>query len=82
MFNIRDSNVFIEIGDAIGNVGKKMARRMKSNGEMVDQAFRRLLRQQSPLQIPLERPGQAKPSDDVIEAVFKVLEDKTDGGDV
>ena len=46
MFNIFNSNVFIEIGEAIGNVGRKARSRLKrrSNPELVDRASRRQLK--------------------------------------
>ena len=42
MFNIFNSNVFIEIGEAIGNVKSKIFRRRRDT-DAVEQAFRKWL---------------------------------------
>ena len=56
MFNIFNSNVFVEIGEAIGNIRNK-ALRHRSAAELVDQAFRRRLKERESLEIPiLEQP--------------------------
>jgi hypothetical protein len=77
MFNIFNSNVFVEIGEAIGNVGKRLLSR-GSHAETLDQAFRRAL--QDPLPLHLRLPNQAekpvKPEEIVIEGSFRVLDEE------
>ena len=77
MFNIFNSNVFIEIGEAIGNVGRKARRRLKrrSQPEMVDCAFRRQLKA-CRFELPDEPGMYVEPADeDVIDVEFRVLSD-------
>ncbi len=70
MFNIFNSSVFVEIGEAIGNVGKAVFGRKSAHVELVDQAFRRRLERIEQLEFP--RQGQrAKPHSDVVEASFR-----------
>jgi len=76
MFNIFNSNVFVEIGEAIGNVGRKAFRRRTSNPELVDEAFRRRLRRATPVEVPLAPDPMAEPDDEVIDVEYRVLDDE------
>ena len=72
MFNIFDSNVFIEIGEAIGNVRKKIKRR--SNPELVDRIFRKRLAQIS-VELPLEPGRVCEPVGDTIDVEYRLLDE-------
>jgi len=75
MFNIFNSNVFVEIGEAIGNVGKKLLRR-RSHADEMEASFRRYLA--APLQVRLPDPGESPttPGEIVIDATFRVLDEE------
>lgn len=75
MFNIFNSNVFVEIGEAIGNVGKKLSRR-RSHADELEASFRRHLA--APLELHLPAPGADPPApgDIVIEATFRVMDEE------
>ena len=75
MFNFFNSNVFIEIGEAIGNLGRKVFRR-RTHADELDEAFRRHL--QSPLSIEMldRKEALRKPEDIVIEGVFRVVDEE------
>ena len=74
MFNIFNSNVFVEIGEAIGNVGRKALRRKLSNPQLVDEAFRRRLERAPEVEIPLTSGPVVEPDDDVIDVEYRVLD--------
>ena len=75
--NFFNSNVFFEIGEVIGNVGKRIKRR--SNPDLVDRIFRKRLAQIS-VELPLE-PGRFKePDGDTIDAEYRIL-DESEGED-
>ena len=72
MFKIFNSNVFIEIGQAIGNVRRKLKKR--SDPELVDRLFRKKLKEYS-LELP-DAPGRfMEPEDEVIDVEYRVLQD-------
>ena len=75
MFNFFNSNVFIEIGEAIGNVGRRLFSR-RSHADEMDESFRRHL--QSPLhfQLPDRTEAPRKPGGIVIEGVFREITDE------
>jgi hypothetical protein len=75
MFDIFNSNVFVEIGEAIGNVGKRLFPR-RSQAEALDQAFRRHLQDPLSLHLPDEAGQPTKPSEIVIEGSFRVLDEE------
>ena len=75
MFNIFNSNVFIEIGEAIGNVGKRLFPR-RSHAEALDEAFRRNLRDPLPLHLTDQAGDSAKPSEIVIEGNYRVIDEE------
>lgn len=77
MFNFFNSNVWIEIGEAIGNIGKQVKRR-KSNPELVDQIFRRRLAQ-STFELPLKSGEPAEPKNAVIDVEYRILDEKEAG---
>ena len=72
MFNIFNSNVFVEVGEAIGNVGRRLLHR-HSQAEQMDESFHRHL--QDPLHIAFPSSGEApcKPEGIVIEGVFREI---------
>ena len=74
MFNIFNSNVLVEIGEAIGNVRTKAIRR-RSVGDLVDQAFRRRLQDRQSLEIPFQEQSPVYPDNDIdiIDAEYVVL---------
>lgn len=78
MFNIFNSHVLIEIGEAIGNVKRKVVKE-KSYGEAVEQAFRRHLAQGRGLDL---RPADcqfSRPQDAAIDVEFRVIEEESNG---
>ena len=76
MFNISRSNVFIEIGQAIGNVEGKLLGRGKAKGELVDGILRRRLSEANLLALPSPNEGLVRPGEEVIDAVYRVLSEK------
>jgi hypothetical protein len=74
MFNIFNSNVFVEIGEAIGNIRNK-ARRHHSVAELVDQAFRGRLKNVGSIEVPIVGRPLAYPDNDIdiIDAEYVVL---------
>ena len=74
MFSFFSSNVFIEIGEAIGNLGRKVKRR--SGPEMVDRLFRKRLRELA-FELP-ETPGKLVEPDEgkVIEVEYRIMDDE------
>ena len=72
MFNIFNSNVFIEIGEAIGTAGKVILRKNKNPG-IVDEMFRKRL-QELTLKLPLQGGRFGRP--DTIDAEFRILSDE------
>ena len=75
MFNFFNSNVLIEIGEAIGNVGKKIRRR-RGHADEMEASFRRYLA--APLELHPPCPGERPraPEGIVIEASFRVLDEE------
>jgi hypothetical protein len=83
MFNFFNSNVFVEIGEAIGNVGRALFHRHHRSAELVDQAFQRRLRGAPTVVFPLVDEPIAFPGEDVIDASFTIVWEEKDGqGDV
>ena len=75
MFNIFNSNVFVEIGEAIGNVSRRLLRR-PSHAQTLDEAFRRHLGDPLPLHLT-ERAGEPRrPNDNVIEGTFRIIDEE------
>ena len=74
MFNIFNSNVFVEIGEAIGNIRKRLFAR-RSHAEVLDETFRRYLQDPIPLHLPKEA-GKSTKADEsiVIEGTYRVLD--------
>ncbi len=75
MFNIFNSNVFIEVGEAIGNVGRRLLGR-RSHAEQMDAAYRQHL--QEPLHITLPDCDHKlrRPEGLVIEGVCRVISEE------
>ena len=72
MFNIFNSNVFVEIGEAIGNVSEKVFQR-RSAADSVDKAFHKRLNEAGRIDIPtLDEPCEY-PDEEVIDVPFVVL---------
>jgi hypothetical protein len=73
MFHIFNSNVFVEIGEAIGNVSEKVFQR-RSAADSVDKAFHKRLNAAGRIDIPaLDEPCQY-PDVEGIDVPFVVLE--------
>ena len=72
-FNIFNSTVFVEIGEAIGNVRRRLQRR--SHPRLVDREFRRRLKDLS-FQLPPAPGPLVKPQGEVIEADYRFLDDE------
>ena len=72
-FNTFFSNVSVEIGEAIGNVRRKLKRR--SHAKLVDREFRRRLKELSFKLPPVPGP-LIEPQGEVIEANYRFLEDE------
>jgi len=77
VFNIFNSNVLIELGEAIGNVRKKLFQ-CRSHAEELDKSFRRHLLDPLPINLPDINEQISKPDDDVIEGVYRVIEEEED----
>ena len=75
MFNIFNSNVFIEIGEAIGNLGRRVFKR-RTHADELDEAFRRHLQSPLSLDMPDRTEVLCKPGDIVIEGVFRVIDEE------
>ena len=75
MFNIFNSNVLIEIGEAIGNLGKKVFKR-RTHADELDEAFRRHLQSPISLDMPDRTEALCKPGEIVIEGVFRVIDEE------
>jgi len=73
--NIFNSNVFIEIGEAIGNVKSKVYRRRRDTGA-VEQAFRKWLADSPRLKLPRVDCALDYPDDMTIEGTFRLLADE------
>jgi hypothetical protein len=73
MFNIFNSNVFVEIGEAIGNIGKRLFPH-RSHAEALDEAFHRHLQDPLPLHLPDKAEKPAKLDEGVIEGTYRVLD--------
>ena len=65
MFNIFNSNVFIEIGEAIGNVGDRVFSRRRIP-ELVDSLFHKRLEAAQRIKLPLD-------DGDVIDVPYQIL---------
>ena len=75
MVNIFNSNVFVEIGEAIGSLGKKILGR-RTHADELDEAFRRHLLSPISLEMPDRAEAPCKPGDIVIEGVFRVINEE------
>jgi hypothetical protein len=75
MLNIFNSNVCVEIGEAIGNIRKRLFPH-RSHAEALDEAFRRYLANPIPLHLPARTGQPTKPSETVIEGTFHVVDEE------
>ena len=73
MFNIWNSNVFVEIGEAVGNVASRALGRRGGHPDLVEKLFRRHLQESQVLDLPLLAQSREKPSEEVIEGSFRAL---------
>jgi hypothetical protein len=64
-----------EAGEAIGNVGRRVLRR-RNRGREAEQALQRWLRIVPAPVIPPTRQGQSQPDEDVIDAVYRIVDDQ------
>ena len=78
MFNFFNSNVFIEIGEAIGNVGSKVFKRKRGDAELVDSIFQRRLSEGRGMALPLGEMHWGRCDEEAIEAEFRILSEKED----
>ena len=78
MFNFFNSNVFIEIGEAIGNIGRRLRPR-PTHADQLDEAFRRYLQSPIHLNLPDREQESRAPGETVIEGVFRVIEEEEQG---
>ena len=83
MFNIRDSNVFFKIGEAIGNVAAKVTGTKEAilpsrreYGRFFNETYSRRLKEEAESLMLPGAGGIEFPEDEVIEAAFTVLEDR------
>ena len=74
MFNFFNSNVFIEIGEAIGNVGKVIKKR--GDPELVEGILKRRLAEALHLTLPMPDETVSQPDESVIEGSFRVLSER------
>lgn len=79
MFNIFNSNVFIEIGEAIGNVKDRVLGKRGST-DAVEQAFRKWLTDSPRPRLPFVEGGLAYPDDTTVEGSFHILVDGKEEG--
>jgi len=79
MHSVFSSNVFSEIGEAIGNIGKRADKH--SHPDLVDELFHKRLARAN-VQLP-EEPGHfGEPEGDVIDVEYRILDDgEADDGD-
>ena len=75
MFNFFNSNVFMEIGEAIGNVKDKVLGR-RSPTAAVEQAFQKWLLESGRLKLRTADDAVGYPDDTTIEGSFRVLVDE------
>lgn len=73
MVNNFNANVFSELGEAIGNIKRKLFPRRNYSDEL-DAAFRRHLQDPLPIRLTDITEEICKPGDVVIEGVFRVIE--------
>jgi hypothetical protein len=64
-----------EFGEAIGNVGRRVLRR-RNRGREAEQSLQRWLKVVPAPVIPPTRPGQSQPDEDVIDAVYRIVDDE------
>ncbi|MHB1459465.1 MAG: hypothetical protein ACYC0V_21350 [Armatimonadota bacterium] len=68
-----NSNVFVEIREAIGNLGRRV--RKRTNPELVDRIFRKRLAQTA-IELP-RSPGRfAEPEGEVIDVTYRIINDE------
>ena len=72
MFNVFNSNVFVEMSEAIGSV-KRKAFGKRAHPDIVDRAFRKWLTQSPCLKLPPRDEGLHYPDGMTIDASFRVL---------
>jgi len=77
MSSFFNSNVFVEIGEAIGNIGKRLWPRA-SRGERMSESFRRLRDTGPTLRLDATSETQSHVSQDVIEGTFRIVRDEED----
>lgn len=74
MFNIFDSTVLIEIGQAIGNVGGKLFKKPARNAEIVDEAFRSRLASGVIPPLHLGDDAAEVQADQMVDTTYRVLD--------
>ena len=75
MFNIFNSNVFIESGEAVGNVKRRLFPR-RTHADQMEESFRRYLQSPIHLNLPDREETTGSAGDIVIEGVFTVVEEE------
>ena len=77
MFNFFNSQVFIEIGEAIGNVAGSLVRRRRSS-DAVEQSLHKWLAEVSCPSLSTIDSTLTRPDDDAIDATYRVLSSTED----
>ncbi len=75
MFEIFGSNVFVEIGEAIGNVKRKVFRK-RADPRAIEQAFQRWLAESDLPSLRSRDSAVAYPDVDVIDGTFRTVTDE------
>jgi len=73
MFKFFNSDVFVEIGEAIGNVSERVFPH-RSAVDSVERAFRRRLNEADPMDIPVLDEPRQYPRAEILDIPFVVLE--------
>jgi hypothetical protein len=75
MDNAGGGDALYEFGEAIGNVGRRVLRR-RNRGREAEQALQRWLKLVPAPVIPPTRPGQSQADENVIDAVYRIVDDQ------
>ena len=78
MFNGFNSDVFVEIGEAIGDIGRSLWPRA-SRGQRMRETFHRLRDTSPTLNLDAASQREGRPDKDVIEGSFRIVGDEEEG---
>lgn len=76
MFRASHAGVFVEIGQAIGNVSAKLVGHSRRNAELVAGILERRLAEGTRLRLPSLTETLVRPEEHVIDAAYRVIYDK------